>query len=129
MFQTAVLIYLKSTSMSLLFFSFILRSIQSCLTLSRRNPSRNDDCGSYSRLCKKTVHPDVKALLHHQCAQVARGHPDGDEIGHILDIIPRFLWQVSVTVAGQMKEQVIGVLPGSDDNPIENDIVDHDSFP
>jgi len=33
------------------------------------------------------VHPDVKALLHHhQCAQVALGHPDGDEIGHIVTV-------------------------------------------
>ena len=28
-------------------------------------------------------------------------------------------------VAHQAKEQIVGVLPGLDDNPFENDIVDH----
>ena len=42
--------------------------------------------------------------------------------------IERFLGQVRVTEIGQAKEQVVGVLPDLDDNPFENDIVDHGSL-
>jgi hypothetical protein len=33
-----------------------------------------------------------------------------------------------VTVAGNAKKQVFSVLPGLDDNPFENDFVDHGSL-
>jgi len=39
------------------------------------------------------------------------------------------IWRYSrVTVARQAEEQVFGLLPGLDDNPFENNIIDHGSL-
>jgi hypothetical protein len=43
-------------------------------------------------------------------------------------LVERLLRQVRVTVARQAEEQVVCIFPGLDDNPFENDIVDHGSL-
>lgn len=43
----------------------------------------------------------------------------------ILGLIKLFLRQIRVTVARQAEQQVVGIFPGLDDNPFENDIINH----
>lgn len=72
------------------------------------------------------MHPDVVILFnHHRRPQVALGHPDGDGISLILGFVERFLRQVQVATASPAEEQVVGEFSGFDDNPLENNIIDH----